>query len=856
MIYFCCDEQRRKAVEAKPGLNGIDFLEVLDSEALPLDQRQRTLFIHFLKAAGLPALKPENIRFEGGERVRDVSATKVTVDAAAPKVLVVTVNQPGDFSTYTLRLARSRTDPARLDGFDPQLSAVDFSFKVECPTDFDCKPGQICPPETLPAPEINYLAKDYASFRRLMLDRLASLMPDWAERNPADLGVTLVELLAYVADRLSYRQDAIATEAYLGTARRRTSVRRHARLVDYPMHDGCNARTWLHVRLDAANAPSTGLRLRQVDSTGARTRFLTKCVDGGPVAESDLPRVLTQYRPEVFEPLADAVLYRQHNEITFYTWGDGRCCLPQGATRATLMDDAANRLRLRPGDVLLFEERVGPLTGQPADADPRHRQAVRLTRVQPAAELVLTQENGVATEVDRTPGPPLTDPLNDQPIVEIAWAAEDALQFPLCLSAITDRSHGGQAVADVSVALGNIVLVDHGVTLAAEPLGVVPEPIVFVAPTGEGARCEPQERTPVPPRFSPTLAARPLTFAAPDVAAASASAALRLAASDALPAITLTGTLNGVSLLWTPVRDLLSSRPDDREFVVEVESDLAATLRFGDDRSGRRPDAGTAFTAVYRIGNGSRGNIGADALVHFVIGSGVASAIASVRNPLPAVGGTEPESLEDVRQYAPSAFRTQERAVTPADYAEVTERHPSIQQAAATLRWTGSWRTVFITADRTGGAEVDADFERELRRFVEPYRMAGQDVEVDTPRPVPLEITLRVCVKPDHFRSDVNATLFQIFSKRTLPDGRRGVFHPDNFTFGQPVYLSQIYAAAQAVDGVASVEVTQFERQGRPDPQATADGVLRFARLEIPRLDNDPNFPERGVFRLIMEGGK
>ena len=144
---------------------------------------------------------------------------------------------------------------------------------------------------------------------------------------------------------------------------------------------------------------------------------------------------------------------------------------------------------------------------------------------------------------------------------------------------------------------------------------------------------------------------------------------------------------------------------------------------------------------------------------------------------------------------------------------------------------------------------MDAAFERELRRFVEPYRMAGQDLEIDAPRPVPLEIALRVCVKPDHFRGDVKAALFQVFSKRTLPDGRRGLFHPDNFTFGQPVYLSQVYAAAQAVDGVASVDVTQFERQGRPDPQAFADGVLNFARLEIPRLDNDPSFPERGVFR-------
>ena len=665
-----------------------------------------------------------------------MAATGVQVDAVDPQVLAVTVNQPGDFSTYTLRLARSRTDLSRLDGFDPLLSAVDFSFKVECATDFDCKPDPVCPPEVQPEPEINYLARDYASFRRLMLDRLAALMPDWAERNPADLGVTLVELLAYVADRLSYRQDAIATEAYLGTARRRVSVRRHARLVDYRMHDGCNAWTWVHVRLDEANAPGSGLRIRQVDPTGTQSgmRFLTKCVEAPQVAENDLSRVLAQWRPEVFEPLSDVVLYREHNEIKFYTWGDAQCCLPRGATRATLLDDAASRLRLRPGDVLIFEERRGPLTGQPSDADPTRRQAVRLTYVSPAADLVLAKEGDADVEVDRTPSAaPLTDPLNDQPIVEIAWAADDALRFPVCLSAVTDKAHGGQAIGDISVALGNIVPADHGLTLAAEPLGAMPEPSVFVAPSGAGERCQPGDRTPAPPRFAPVLASRPLTFAAPYSAAASASAALRWNAGDALPAIALTGMRNGVSLPWAPVRDLLGSRADDREFVVEVEADLSAALRFGDDRRGRRPDSGTDFTAIYRTGNGVRGNIGADALVHVVAAPGIAAAIASVRNPLAAAGGTEPESLEDVRQRAPTAFRTQERAVTPADYAEVTARNPEIQQAAATLRWTGSWRTVFITADRVGGADVDAGFEQELRRFVEPYRMAGQDIEVDAP---------------------------------------------------------------------------------------------------------------------------
>ena len=67
-------------------------------------------------------------------------------------------------------------------------------------------------------------------------------MPDWTERHVPDLGVALVEVLAYTGDYLSYYQDAVATEAYLQTARNRVSVRRHARLTGYRLHEGCHAR--------------------------------------------------------------------------------------------------------------------------------------------------------------------------------------------------------------------------------------------------------------------------------------------------------------------------------------------------------------------------------------------------------------------------------------------------------------------------------------------------------------------------------------------------------------------------------------------------------------------------------------
>jgi predicted phage baseplate assembly protein len=307
----------------------------------------------------------------------------------------------------------------------------------------------------------------------------------------------------------------------------------------------------------------------------------------------------------------------------------------------------------------------------------------------------------------------------------------------------------------------------------------------------------------------------------------------------------------------------LNSSGEKKEFVVEVERDGVAWLRFGDDRFGSRPAAGVAFLATYRTGNGSQGNVGAGSLAHIVTGDPAIAGdlsnpvIVAVGNPMPAEGGVEPETIEEVRQSAPSAFRTQERAVTPADYAaRARSCDPGIQRAAATIRHTGSWRTVFVSVDRAGNAGVDSDFERALLLCLDRYRMAGQDVEVDGPRFVSLDLELKVCVKPEYFRSDVRAAILQRFSSRLLPDGSKGVFHPDNFTFGQPVYLSRIYEAAQSVPGVSSVDVTRFERQGVPGEEGIDLGRLDMERLEIARLDNDPNFPERGVFSLVLEGGR
>jgi predicted phage baseplate assembly protein len=331
-----------------------------------------------------------------------------------------------------------------------------------------------------------------------------------------------------------------------------------------------------------------------------------------------------------------------------------------------------------------------------------------------------------------------------------------------------------------------------------------------------------------------------------------ATAALATNPGSAVPAITLIGAQAEGPFDWYPLRDLLGSRQGDRAFVVECEHDGTSLLRFGDGAHGMRPVEGTGFTASFRVGNGVAGNIGHDSLTHVV---STLDDVLGVTNPLPAAGGVEPESGEHIRRGAPATLAVQERAVTPADYEAKAQLSRTVARAAATFRWTGSWHTVFVTADRVGGAPVDRPFETALRADLERYRMAGYDLEVDGPRLVPITIGLHICVAPGHHRADVSRAVRVVLSNRMLPDGRLGMFHPDRFTFGQPVYLSAVLAAVHSVPGVQSVDPVSFERQRLSQTSGLEDGVLPMGRLEVARLDQDPNFPERGVLELTFGGG-
>ncbi len=877
----CRDERRRQDVRNAP-LFGLDFVEVTSYD-------QRRLEVFFLGRAPRD-LAMANVRISGGRRVRDVRVVHLRVhrhkDPALDDYLEIDVSKAGDASAYVLSLValddHGRQTDTPMAGVDPHFAAVTFTFKAGCPTDLDCRPPAACPSPPQPAPDINYLARDYASFRQLLLDRLALTMPQWHERHVPDIGIMLVEILAYAGDALSYYQDAVATEAYLGTARLRTSVRRHARLVGYQMHEGSNARAWVTIATDQDGTLDPRTIYFTTPLPGSDDRHVAQAVE----LERIPPSSYHAFEPLVRDRGVSIQLRAAHSEIHFYTWGDCACCLPAGAAKATLVDawvpasGAAARastgdgppgtcraLNLGVDDVLIFEEVAGPATGHPADADPRHRQAVRLTNVTRSID-PLYHPNG--------------EPYG-QPVVEIEWCAEDALAFPLCLSAMMPPPDC-DCRDRISVARGNVILVDHGAT-TGETIGTVP-----VGSTSDhcACACEPPHTDVSPASFCPTLKGQPLTHAQPLPPCTCAGAVLVQDPRRALPALSLIGrqhTPDGDAVTtWTAVPDLLGSGPTDPHFVVETDDDGRAHLRFGDGDLGRRPAAETTFEATYRIGNGTAGQLGAESITTIVFREVTANAGAlKPRNPLSTAGGIDPEPVETVKAFAPHAFRTHlARAIVAGDYAtlaadddrRLAERSACggpfqrLQGAKATLRWTGSWYQVFTAIDPLGTEDTSPELLAEIEAYLARYRRIGHDVTVKPARYVGLDVALRVCVRPEYLRGHVTAALLDVLGNRTLPDGTRGLFHPDNLTFGEGVHASRLVAAAQAVTGVQSVELARLARfdADAPPPGGSsnsafgsgvpASGVLPLGPFEIARLDNDPDAPEHGRLTLDVGGGR
>jgi hypothetical protein len=739
-----------------------------------------------------------------------VGVAAAAIEASpAPHVLLDLAGRPDP--------ARYRLDVAPPAGvvFDPLRTWLAVRLLPECPDLGSCFAGPDERPAAAPSPVHDYLARDWRSLRAALLEYLVGRDPE-ADLSPADPGVTLLELFAHLGDLLHYRLDRVATEAYLETARRRTSVRRHARLVDFTLLEAASARAEVLVVLPPEAGPVT-VRAGQVAADEP----------GSPVA---------------FTLEDDLVARAELGEIPVYDFGEEACCLPEGATECVLVRplpaDPLGASWIRPGDLLAFEV-VGA-----GDPDEHRRWSTRQQAwpvETPEARLRDPLASRAAQVVELTGVEPFEDPLlgASLALALVRWRAEDALlrDYPVGIDA-------GAGAPEVTVARANLVRAHHG-RVADGPGTLAPLPRVGEDPATAAIGA-----------WSATSAgapARPGRPGGPGLALRDDGVPHRLEVAVTLPSGLVAGARH-VAALLDP-----EASAADLPFVVDVEEDEPPVLAFRTGALGLAPPLGSVVAARYEVGGGAAGNVPANALTALERNTSPEGAApawspvgAAVRNPAPASGGRDRMPLDVARRDAPEAFAVEpRRAVLPSDHAAAAAEDPLVQRAVARRVWSGSWPLVTTVVDLTVSGEAADQARAGLLATLDGLRMIGTEAAVVEGAPVGLLIALEVCVLPgvdgERARLDVLAAL------RPGTEERPGLFHPSRLVLGSAVYLSSVVAAAAAVPGVDAVEAVEARRLS--DPQGTLLQVITVAPEEVAVLDDDPARPERGRLDVTVRGG-
>ena len=278
------------------------------------------------------------------------------------------------------------------------------------------------------------------------------------------------------------------------------------------------------------------------------------------------------------------------------------------------------------------------------------------------------------------------------------------------------------------------------------------------------------------------------------------------------------------------------------------------------------------FRVKYRLGPGALANVGADTITKFNLFPPATHCegespepemptlgpnhVESVTNPWPVLDGADPESAADIKLLTPEAYRADRFfALQAADYGEQAEKLPFVQRGNGKFRWTGSWNTVFVSADPLGSFTLSDEQFAELEEWMDCVRQAGRDVIVKDPKFRTLDLEITICVEPFAYPGQVVQAVFEALLGRPGPRPTKGFFHPDNFTFGMPLRRSALEAAIQDVPGVRSVQRIRKRERGTLGFSTMNELSVEVAPDEVFRLENDPTHPERGSLRIRTTGG-
>lgn len=150
---------------------------------------------------------------------------------------------------------------------------------------------------------IDYMARDYDSLLLSMRGLVENKLPEWEEyKSEADFGNVLLQLFAHMGDILSYYQDRVANESFLGTARERRSIIQHLRLIGYRLATAAPASASL--TLTAGESCAKSVTVKKGDAFATKSR-------------KDKPSVRFEYTSEIPLDIDFSTIAPVNGEKTF-----------------------------------------------------------------------------------------------------------------------------------------------------------------------------------------------------------------------------------------------------------------------------------------------------------------------------------------------------------------------------------------------------------------------------------------------------------------------------------------------------------------------------------------------------------
>jgi uncharacterized phage protein gp47/JayE len=275
--------------------------------------------------------------------------------------------------------------------------------------------------------------------------------------------------------------------------------------------------------------------------------------------------------------------------------------------------------------------------------------------------------------------------------------------------------------------------------------------------------------------------------------------------------------------VWERRPTLLHSGPADAHYIVRRDENDVAYVEFGDNQYGKIPRRGrNNITADYRTGGGSKGNVPPHTITKAVTDI---EGLALVDNAQAASGGAEAESTAEAAARGPQLFRTMGRAVTVRDY-EVQAMEFGVGKARARA---GAWNRIDLFVAPAGGGMPSDTLKDDLRTYFEDKRILTSLVEIHDPVPVSVYIQGQLAVEAYFFTEQI---------QQRVEAAVGGLLAFDQVDFEDRLFLSKVYEAVEAIEGVRFVNITHFTKVP-PAESALAldlptDGALRFGWNEIP----------------------